>query len=564
MDIKRVIVTVLDSVGVGECPDSYMYGDTNVNTLHHISEKYPGQLPNMEMLGFGNLMPDNIGLNHLRYTFGSYGKAKELATGKDSTSGHWELAGYIKREPFPIYPDGFPDRIIDEFKRMIGCDILGNYPASGTTIINELGEEHLKTGFPIVYTSGDSVFQLAAHEEIVPLETLYKWCRIARNILKNKDLVGRVIARPFIGDTTGNFKRTSNRRDYSAIPPENTLLDNAKIAGLSVLGIGKIEDLFAGKGLTSAVHTKSNKDGIFKTIQAIRKQLPENNVEHGIIFTNLVDFDTKYGHRRDIDGYFNALKEFDNYIPEIIGFMEREDILILTADHGNDPSAPGSDHTREYIPIIIYGQEIRRGIDLGVRNSFADIGQTVADMLKINRTIDGKSFLSELLPEADNLKIDISNFNFDLFLFEMGDYRTDIYNITYGLKNSGNTVNIFISERLKQTCSFETGECLYSTIPSNKKEHYDTIVIPLTEDGIAMSLINFNSEEPLYRTIFNELKNGNYPIVTYPDRWVNETLSYKIISKRREFLSKLREMGYQIISFKRINEKLNSLIRSNI
>ena len=393
MDIKRVIIIVLDSVGVGETPDSYLFGDYGVNTLHHVSSYKPNSLPNMEIMGFGNLLPTGSGISHFKYSLASYGKGMEQSAGKDSTSGHWEIAGFIKEDPFPVYPNGFPERIINPFKQRIGRDILGNYPASGTTIINELGEEHMRTGFPIVYTSGDSVFQIAAHEDVVPLETLYRWCEIARSILVGKDLVGRVIARPFVGDKNGNFKRTANRRDFSAIPPENTVLDNAKIAGLQVLGIGKIEDLFAGKGLTYAVHTSSNLDGIEKTIKAIQKKLPDYNVDHGIIFANLVDFDTKYGHRRDINGYYEAVKEFDNYIPEIIGYMEKDDVLIITADHGNDPLFIGSDHTREYVPIIVYSPSLRRGVDLGVRY-YSDIGQTVADMLKINRTKNGHSFFN--------------------------------------------------------------------------------------------------------------------------------------------------------------------------
>ena len=393
MRIKRVIIIVLDSVGVGTTPDSYKYGDYNVNTLDHVSSYKKNSLQNLELMGFGNLLPFDSGISHFKYSLANYGKAQEESSGKDSTSGHWEIAGYIKREPFPVYPQGFPDRIINPFKQRIGRDILGNYPASGTTIINDLGEEHMKTGFPIVYTSGDSVFQIAAHEEIVPIETLYRWCEIARSILVGKDLVGRVIARPFIGDKPDNFKRTANRRDFSATPPENTVLDNAKVAGLDVLGIGKIEDLFAGKGLTQAVHTSSNLDGIQKTIKAIQKSLPDHNVDNGIIFTNLVDFDTKYGHRRNVEGYYNSLKEFNEYLPEIIGYMEHDDVLILTADHGNDPTFKGSDHTREYIPIIAYSQSLRRGVDMGTQH-FSDIGQTVADILNINRTKNGNSFLN--------------------------------------------------------------------------------------------------------------------------------------------------------------------------
>ncbi len=560
MDIKRVIIMILDSLGVGDAPDSAQYGDTGVNTLYHIAREYPNTLKNLEMMGFGNILPAPDGIPPQKYCFSSYGKAQEISAGKDSTSGHWELAGLAKIEPFPLYPEGFPPRILEEFKKMISSEVLGNYPASGTAIINDLGEEHVRTGFPIVYTSGDSVFQLAAHEEIIPLDTLYRWCRIARNILSGKDLVGRVIARPFIGDEKNGFTRTANRRDFSASPPENTVLDNCLIAGLSVLGIGKIEDLYAGKGLSTAIHTKSNLEGIETTIRAIRKKLPDDNVENGIIMVNLVDFDMKYGHRRDVEGYYRALQEFDEKLPEILGFMEPADVLILTADHGNDPTFKGSDHTREYVPVMVYGQNLRRGVDLGLRESFADIGQTAAHMLGVNRTLFGKSFLGELITETENIKLDISDQEFDVFLFSPADYRQDIYFLTKALRDSGNRVNIFISNELAD-CSFETGECYYSTLPSNKKDSYDTIVIPVTDDRIAFQLAGLSGDDPLFDEIRREIDRGNPPIALFPNRWLAADQGFGIVKKRRENISRFREIGLRVASFDRAAVELNKSIR---
>ncbi|MCD6578414.1 phosphopentomutase [bacterium] len=561
MRIKRVIIIVLDSVGVGTTPDSYKYGDYNVNTLDHVSSYKKNSLQNLELMGFGNLLPFDSGISHFKYSLANYGKAQEESSGKDSTSGHWEIAGYIKREPFPVYPQGFPDRIINPFKQRIGRDILGNYPASGTTIINDLGEEHMKTGFPIVYTSGDSVFQIAAHEEIVPIETLYRWCEIARSILVGKDLVGRVIARPFIGDKPDNFKRTANRRDFSATPPENTVLDNAKVAGLDVLGIGKIEDLFAGKGLTQAVHTSSNLDGIQKTIKAIQKSLPDHNVDNGIIFTNLVDFDTKYGHRRNVEGYYNSLKEFNEYLPEIIGYMEHDDVLILTADHGNDPTFKGSDHTREYIPIIAYSQSLRRGVDMGTQH-FSDIGQTVADILNINRTKNGNSFLKLLKPDTDEINIDISNFNLDFFLFDMGEYREDIFLIMNALRMHENNVNLFVSDHLMKNCTFETGDCLYSTLPENRKEKYENIIIPIVNDGMVYNLLNLNKDDSLYDEVFKMLALRENIVLTYPYEFLNGEMTFSLKQKRRENISELIKLGYKLIPFSKINQEFEKIIRS--
>ncbi len=561
MEIKRVIIIILDSVGVGETADSYMYNDKGVNTLLHISERYPGAFPNMELLGFGNLLPPGSGMRKEKFPLASFGRAKEQSAGKDSTSGHWEVAGLIKKDPFPVYPAGFPERILKDFKTQIKTDILGNYPASGTEILDALGEEHMKTGYPIVYTSGDSVFQIAAHEDVVPLKTLYHWCEIARRILRGKDLMGRVIARPFIGEKKGEFKRTSNRRDFSAVPPENTVLDNAKIKGMQVLGIGKTEDLFAGKGLTSALHGASNKENIMLTVNAIKKNLKgTENVEQGIIFTNLVDFDTKYGHRRDVAGYYSALREFDEHIPLLIGSMKKDDVLILTADHGNDPTYTGSDHTREFVPVVVYGSMLRRGVDLGELGSFADIGRTASEMLSLNPTKNGKGFLKNIMPEAVKGDISVSGVDIDIFLFDPGIYRQDIYSMCRRLADAGNRVDYLLSDFL-MGCSFDTGECLLSTVPANRKDKYGMIVVPLTEDHIPGLLDGFDSEDTLARELERETGKGKIPLCVYPSEYLEGTRSYEVLRKRRWMLARLMEKGYKVMSISSFANEFNRTIK---
>ena len=301
----------------------------------------------------------------------------EISQGKDTTTGHWEMTGVLVDTPFKTFENGFPKEIIDEFERRTGRKVVGNKPASGTAILDEFGEHQMKTGDVIVYTSADSVFQIAAHEEIIPLDELYKMCEIAREIMMGDNAVARIIARPYIGQGKGEFERTSNRRDYSLNPFEKTVLDNIKENGLDVIGVGKIEDIFNGQGITEAIHTKDNMDGVDQTINYIKKD------NKGLIFTNLVDFDSKYGHRRNVKGYKEAIEEFDARIPEIIDAMNDDDILIINADHGNDPTYKGTDHTREYIPLLVYGKDIKEGLNLGIRKSFADIGATVADILNV-------------------------------------------------------------------------------------------------------------------------------------------------------------------------------------
>lgn len=388
--MSRVIWMVIDSVGIGALPDSEKFGDVNVNTLGNIVKAYKDiQLPNMIKLGLSNI--DGIdSLDSIDNPIGSFGRASEVSKGKDTTTGHWEMTGVLVETPFKTYENGFPKEIIDEFERKTNRKVIGNKPASGTAILDELGEQQMKTGEVIVYTSADSVFQIAAHEEIIPLEELYKMCEIAREIMMGENAVARIIARPFVGKP-GAFERTSNRRDYSLSPFEDTVLDTIKKSNLDVIGVGKIEDIFNKQGITEAIHTKDNMDGVDQTINYMKKE------NKGLIFTNLVDFDSKYGHRRDVEGYKKALEEFDARIPEIIANMKDDDILIINADHGNDPTYKGTDHTREYIPVLVYGKNINKGYNLGTRKSFADIGATVADILNVDLPKNGESFKSEIM-----------------------------------------------------------------------------------------------------------------------------------------------------------------------
>lgn len=388
--MKRAIIIVLDSLGIGEMPDAAKYGDEGSNTLGNIAKFVEGfRLPNLEKLGIANIEGiDNLPSNPSPDA--SFGRMAEKSPGKDTTTGHWEIAGIILDKPFPIYPEGFPKEIISEFEKQINTKILGNVSASGTEIINKLGMEHVNTGYPIVYTSADSVFQIAAHEDVIPVDRLYEICQIARGILKGEHAVGRVIARPFIG-SQGNYKRTERRRDFSLIPPQKTLLDYISDNNYQVKTVGKIEDIFANRGITQSIHTYNNKDGIAKTIDFINENF------EGLIFTNLVDYDMLYGHRNDVKGYAKALVEFDNKLPEILDGLKDDDILFLTADHGCDPTTPSTDHSREYVPLIVIGNNLKKGINLGTRNTFADIAATIADYLKIDYKGEGSSFLAQII-----------------------------------------------------------------------------------------------------------------------------------------------------------------------
>jgi phosphopentomutase len=390
MAFRRIGLIVLDSVGIGELPDAPRFGDEGAHTLGHIAEKVAGfALPNLQAMGLGNIAPLQ-GISPADKPDGCYGKMAEVSVGKDTMTGHWEIMGLKVNVPFNVYPEGFPPELLNEFERLTGRKVIGNKPASGTEILDELGEEQMKTGAWIVYTSADSVFQIAAHEEVIPLEELYAACKIARGLtLKKEFSVGRVIARPYVGQP-GAFKRTPNRHDYAVKPPEPTVMNRLKDAGLDVIAVGKINDIYTGEGVTEAHSTKSNEDGIRQTIEILQKDF------HGMVFTNLVDFDSLYGHRRDPQGYGQALMAFDQALPDIMKQIGKEDLLILTADHGNDPIHAGTDHTREYVPLLVYSPGLKSPGSLGIRETFADLGATVADNFGVALPEHGKSFLAGL------------------------------------------------------------------------------------------------------------------------------------------------------------------------
>lgn len=398
MKIKRVILTILDGFGIGALPDAKEYNDELANTLLHIYENIPNfNLPNLAKFGLYNLIDKNLSFN--TEIIGSWGKMAELSKGKDTTTGHWEITGLVLEEPFPTYPNGFPKEVIEEFERRIGKKTLGNFPCSGTEILKLLGEEHIKTGYPIVYTSADSVFQIAAHEKVIPLEELYRYCRTAREMLGNspfeKHNVGRVIARPFIGTDKTNFKRTENRRDFSLKPVKPTLLDYIKDSQGKVIAIGKIEDIFVQQGITDIIHSKNNKE----CLQAIIDTIKNLSGDKILIFTNLVDFDMLWGHRRDIKAYYEGLQYFDSQLSTIIEILKEEDLLIITSDHGNDPSyTRHTDHTREYVPLLVYSKnrDFLAGKNLGIRKTFADIAKTIDELFNLNKITVGESFVKEI------------------------------------------------------------------------------------------------------------------------------------------------------------------------
>ncbi|NLB22447.1 MAG: phosphopentomutase [Clostridium sp.] len=384
--MKRAILLILDSVGIGEMPDAHEYGDEGSNTLANIAKATGGlNLPNMGAMGLGKIH-EIMGVDAVANPSGAYGKAAEASVGKDTVTGHWEIAGCILDTPLNTYPNGFSKEIMDEFERRIGRGTLGNVVASGTEIIKELGEEHMATGKPIVYTSADSVFQIAAHEEIIPIPELYKMCEIARDMLMGDWTVGRVIARPFVGESAETFKRTSNRHDYSLDPFCKTMLDYIKEDGQEVYGVGKIKDIFNGKGVTKTVRTTSNQDGMAKTLEAVQED------SDGLIFINLVDFDMLFGHRNNPQGYKEALEEVDRWMPDLLKTMKEDDLLIISADHGCDPTTASTDHSREYIPLLVYGNSVTPRY-LGIRSSFNDIGKSILDYLDIENDLNGESFL---------------------------------------------------------------------------------------------------------------------------------------------------------------------------
>jgi phosphopentomutase len=384
--IKRVFIIVLDSVGIGEMPDAADFGDVGSHTVRACFNTGKLNVPEMSKLGLFNISGIGCG-ESVKNPAGAYAKMTEASKGKDTTIGHWEIAGIISEKPMPTCPNGFPDEIIKQFENVTGRKVLCNKPYSGTKVIADYGREHMETGALIVYTSADSVFQIAAHEDIVPIEKLYEYCEAARKMLTGDYAIGRVIARPFTGSYP-DFERTSRRHDFSLMPPKDTALDYIKNAGLDVLGIGKIYDIFAGKGITSSQRTVSNDDGMTKTLEHAKQDF------HGLCFVNLVDFDMKYGHRNDVNGYTEALNRFDQQLAELLTLLKEDDVLMITADHGCDPTTPSTDHSREYTPLLIYGNRVNCK-DFGIRNTFADIGATTADLLGIKAVTDGKSLMSE-------------------------------------------------------------------------------------------------------------------------------------------------------------------------
>jgi phosphopentomutase len=394
--ITRVILIVMDSVGCGELPDAAVYTDEGSDTLGHIADAVRLRVPTLRSLGLDRVARISSGASDglavAAAPRGACGRMAEASPGKDSVTGHWELMGIVLDRPFPTFPNGFSRETIAEFERRIGRPSIGNVVASGTQIIDDLGPEHMRTGAPIVYTSADSVFQIAAHERIVPIEELYRYCDVAFDLVGRGMGVGRVIARPFVGEP-GHFVRTSNRHDYALDPFEQTLLDHLKVAGHPVVGVGKIEDLFAGRGLTRAIHTVSDENGMDVVMQELR------TTDRGLIFVNLVDFDTQYGHRNDIHGYAANLERFDTRLAHLLPALAPTDLLVVTADHGNDPATPSTDHSREHVPLLAFGADVRPGTDLGTRSTFADLGQTLAELFVVTPLPHGTSFLNALSTE---------------------------------------------------------------------------------------------------------------------------------------------------------------------
>ncbi|MGG0740150.1 phosphopentomutase [Niallia taxi] len=388
---KRVFLIVMDSVGIGEAPDAEKFGDLGAHTLGHIAEKMNGlHMPNMGKLGLSNIEAIK-GIDKADKPLAHYTKMQEASNGKDTMTGHWEIMGLRIDTPFRVFPEGFPDELLQELEAKTGRKIIGNKPASGTEILDELGEEHMKSGDLIVYTSADSVLQIAAHEEIVPLKELYEICELARELtLDEKYMVGRIIARPFLGEP-GNFKRTANRHDYALKPFDRTVMNELKDNGLDSIAIGKISDIYDGEGVTQSLRTVSNMDGMDKLLETLHMDFT------GVSFLNLVDFDALYGHRRDPIGYGKALEEYDARLTEVLPLLNEDDLLIITADHGNDPVAPGTDHTREYVPLLVYNKAISAGRELPLRETFADIGATIADNFQVTLPKHGKSFLKDLI-----------------------------------------------------------------------------------------------------------------------------------------------------------------------
>ena len=393
--IQRVIIFVLDGVGAGAAPDADIYGDVGSNSLSNTATAVGGlDLPNLEAIGFGRITTMK-GVTPVDPASGSFGKLTPRSAGKDSVTGHWELMGIYLKEPFPVFPDGFPPALIQKFKELTGLDVLANKPASGTAVIQEYGEEHMRTGKPIVYTSADSVFQIAAHEDIIPIDKLYEICEIARSMLVGEYGVGRVIARPFIGERSGEFERTSRRHDYPRFPESDTIMDKLITAGFDVYATGKIDDLFGHRGISVTNHTTNNQDLILATIDFMKKDFK------GLLFANLIEFDQIYGHRNDPRGYANALEEFDRFIPQIKQNLTSGDVVMIVSDHGVDPTTASTDHSREFSPLLIFGDQVKANVDLGIRGSFADVGATIAEIFSLQPPQIGVSFLDKIKKSPD-------------------------------------------------------------------------------------------------------------------------------------------------------------------
>jgi len=391
MKINRIAVVVLDGVGAGELPDADIYGDVGSNSLGNTARVVGGlNVPNMEEIGLGNITP-MVGVPPRTETRGAYGKCVEISKGKDSVTGHWELMGIEVKQPFPTYPNGFPQDVLDEFKRLTGLEVLGNKASSGTEIIKELGEEHMRTGKPIVYTSADSVWQIAANEAIIPIEELYRLCEISREMLHGKHAVGRVIARPFIGEDAESFTRTKRRHDYPLLAPTDTMMDTLIKEGHKVYATGKIDDLFGHRGISKTHHSVFNPESIEAMIDFMKEDFT------GLLFANLVEFDMTYGHRNDAEGYAKKIEEFDTYVPKIRAAMQPGDICMIVADHGVDPTTPSTDHSREYIPLLVFGPNVKDNVNLGIRQSFSDVAATIGEALNVTPPLIGTSFLSEII-----------------------------------------------------------------------------------------------------------------------------------------------------------------------
>lgn len=387
---KRVVVFVLDGVGAGAAPDADVYGDIGSNSLTNTATAVGGlKLPNLETFGFGRITP-MLGVEPVDPAMGVFGRLTPKSAGKDSVTGHWELMGIYLEQPFPVFPDGFPPAVINQFKELTGLDVLANKPASGTVVIQEYGEEHMRTGKPIVYTSADSVFQIAAHEEIIPLEKLYELCKIARKMLVGEYGVGRVIARPFIGSRAGDFERTSHRHDYPRYPDSDTIMDKLVSAGFEVYATGKIDDLFGHRGISVTNHTTNNRDSILATIDFLKEDF------QGLLFANLIEFDQIYGHRNDPRGYADKLEEFDAFIPKIKENLKTDDLVMVVSDHGVDPTTESTDHSREFSPLLVFGDKVKENVDLRIRGSYADVGATIAENFKLDPPQIGESFLQEI------------------------------------------------------------------------------------------------------------------------------------------------------------------------